>query len=253
MTHQQAVNKQAVERYLLDEMPEIERFAFEEHLFDCEICADDVRTGALMREGVQAGLLPGQGITDKAEGFSHEAEGRRQKAEDAVAKTRDPGPEPQAPGPRTQAPGPSTPAWRSTMPWAVAATLAIFAGYQALWVVPELRERMIGPMVLSPVTLRGASRGAEPTLTRPTAGVISLAVDLSGVAAGARLTYDLRAADGTSVASGTAAAPPPGTPLLLLIPASALNSAGRYVLTIGTGDGPGSASVDYRFNIDSEK
>ena len=44
MTHQQAVDKQAVERYLLDEMPEIERFAFEEHLFDCDICADDVRS-----------------------------------------------------------------------------------------------------------------------------------------------------------------------------------------------------------------
>ena len=58
MTHQQAVDKQAVERYLLDEMPEIERFAFEEHLFDCDICADDVRTGALMREGVEAGFLP---------------------------------------------------------------------------------------------------------------------------------------------------------------------------------------------------
>ena len=103
------------------------------------------------------------------------------------------------------------------------------------------------------MTLRGASRGTEPTLTRPATGVISLAVDLTGVAAGARLTYDLRAADGGSVASGTAAAPPPGTPLLLLIPASDLDSTGRYVLAIVTGDGPGSASVDYRFTIESEK
>ena len=44
------------------------------------------------------------------------------------------------------------------------------------------------------------------------------------------------------MASGTAAAPPPGTPLLLLIPASALDSAGRYVLAVGTGDGPGSVT-----------
>jgi hypothetical protein len=135
----------------------------------------------------------------------------------------------------------------------VAAILALAVGYQSLWVVPELRSRVIGPAVLSPVTLRGASRGTEPTLTRPATGVISLAVDLTGVAAGARLTYDLRAADGTSVASGTAAAPPPGTPLLLLIPASALDSAGRYVLAVGTGNGPGSASVEYRFTLESEK
>jgi Putative zinc-finger len=241
MTHQQAVDKHAVERYLLDEMPEIERYAFEEHLFDCEACADDVRTGAVMREGVAAGLLP-DAITDKAEG-------KRQKAEDDLRQqTQGPGPKIQDPRPK-----PQDPAWRAAVPWAVAAMLAITAGYQSLVVVPDLRTRVVGPSVLSPVTLRGASRGTEPTLTRPATGVISLAVDLTGVAAGARLTYDLRAADGASVASGTAAAPPPGTPLLLLIPASALDSAGRYVLTVATGDAPGSASEDYGFSVESEK
>ena len=69
------------------------------------------------------------------------------------------------------------------------------------------------------------------------------------VAAGARLTYDLRAADQTSVASGTAVAPPPGTPLLLLVPASALQTTGRYVLTVGTGEAPGSASVNFQFSV----
>ena len=241
MTHQQAVDKQAVERYLLDEMPEIERFAFEEHLFDCDICADDVRTGALMREGVEAGFLPAAATTVVApaasglDAFASKAAVTGETSQHANLT------------PRAGA------GWRSALPWAVAAALAIAAGYQSLWVVPELRARVVGPSVLSPVILRGASRGTEPTLTRPTTGVISLAVDLTGVAAGARLTYDLRAADGRSVASGTAAAPPPGTPLLLLIPASDLDSTGRYVLAIVTGDGPGSASVDYRFTIESEK
>jgi hypothetical protein len=127
--------------------------------------------------------------------------------------------------------------------------LALAVGYQTLWVVPGLRSQVMGPTVLSPVTLRGASRGAAPTLTRPTSGVISLAVDLAGVPAGARLTYDLRAADGASVASGTAAAPPPGTPLLLLIPASALKTPGTYALSVAASDGPGSAAVDYSFTI----
>lgn len=127
--------------------------------------------------------------------------------------------------------------------------LALAAGYQALWVVPGLRDQVIGPSVLSPVTLRGASRGAEPTLTRPASGAISLAVDLAGIPAGSRLTYDLRAADGVSVATGTAAVPPPGTPLLLLIPASALEGAGRYVLSVRPGGEAGSASVDYPFTI----
>jgi hypothetical protein len=228
MTHQQAVDKHSAERYLLDEMPELERFAFEEHFFSCEICAEDVRTGATMREGVKAGLLP-------------EPTSRPQDLE--------------APGPRDlKTPGPQDPRTsrprdlRTFLPWAVAAMLALAVGYQSMWVVPGLRSQVIGPSVLSPVTLRGASRGAEPTLSRPSDGALSLAVDLAGVAAGARLTYDLRAADGASVATGTAAAPPAGTPLLLLIPASALESTGTYVLSIGSGEA-GSAPVEYRFTL----
>jgi hypothetical protein len=126
---------------------------------------------------------------------------------------------------------------------------AVAASYQALVVVPGLRQQIIGPSVLSPVTLRGATRGTEPTLTRPATGAIALAVDLAGVAAGAGLTYDLRAAEGVSVASGTAIAPPSGTPLLLLIPASTLDSAGQYTLSVGTSSAPGSAALDYHFTL----
>jgi hypothetical protein len=242
MTHQQALDKQSVERYLLDEMPEIERYAFEEHLFDCEICAEDVRAGAVMVEGVKAGLRPpaaaGASIpAAPAIGTVEPRESREPLAPREPRELREPRGSPRSP-------------WRVALPWAVAASLAVAAAYQTLWVVPALRDQIIGPTVLSPVTLRGASRGPEPTLTRP-AGVISLAVDLSGVPAGSRLSYDLRAADGRSVASGAAAAPPPGTPLLLLIPASSLDAPGQYVLAVVTGDGPG--SVEYRFTIESEK
>ena len=55
MTHADAIRTLAVERYLLDEMPEIERFAFEEHFFDCAECADDLRAGSTMRQAVKAG------------------------------------------------------------------------------------------------------------------------------------------------------------------------------------------------------
>jgi hypothetical protein len=248
MTHEQAVEKQATERYLLDEMPELERFAFEEHLFACPVCAADVRAGGVLQDGVKAGLLPL--VT---------AEGTRQNAEEGPQDLKTPRPQdsktpdakPQVPSPRSQVPSPAFQAPRlpTAVPWAAAAMFALAASYQALWVVPSLRHQIIGPSVLSPVTLRGATRGTEPTLTRPTTGVIALAVDLAGVAAGAGLTYDLRAAEGVSVASGTAVAPPPGTPLLLLIPASTLNADGRYTLSVGTSGAPGSASLDYRFTI----
>ena len=57
MTHAVAVATHAVERYLLDEMTELERHRFEEHYFDCQDCAADLRAGTLLREGVAAGML----------------------------------------------------------------------------------------------------------------------------------------------------------------------------------------------------
>jgi hypothetical protein len=54
MTHQQAIDGMASERYLLDEMSEPERFEFEAHYFDCPECAEDVRLGHLIREEATA-------------------------------------------------------------------------------------------------------------------------------------------------------------------------------------------------------
>ena len=57
MTHNEAVENYATERYLLGEMTEAERQSFEAHYFECETCADDLRAGSRMRDGVAAGLL----------------------------------------------------------------------------------------------------------------------------------------------------------------------------------------------------
>lgn len=219
MTHDRAVATHAAERYLLDEMPELERFQFEEHYFDCAECADTVRLGGVMQDGVAAGLLPA--IT----------------AATAPAAVHEPS--------TSRASGGSM---GRLLPWAVAATLALATGYQTLVVVPGLRDQAVGPQALAPLTLRAASRGAVPTLVRPTSGVVSFALDVNGIAAGTRLAYDLRAADGTSVATGSAAAPPPGAPLLLLVPASAFPSEGSYTLSVAAAEG-GRVVADYRFTL----
>ena len=46
MDHSEAVREMAVERYLLDELTPHVRDAFEEHMFDCRVCAEDLRAGA---------------------------------------------------------------------------------------------------------------------------------------------------------------------------------------------------------------
>src|SRR6266852_1735582 len=202
MNHLQAVNTSAPERYLLEEMSELERHAFEDHYFSCADCAEDVRLGALMREGAKAGFI------DAAKaGSVVSLAGTRA----ARAKT----------------------VWRASvvLPWAAAATLALVAGYQSLMLAPG-QDRRIQPQALTPITLRPASRGAEPVVPLPAGtAAIALAVDV-GASRGPELAYDLRVVGGTSVASGRVVAPQPGVPLLLLIPAWTLTPAGHYILSI---------------------
>ena len=62
MTHEEAVSTLASERYLLEEMSGPERETFEEHYFSCVECADDVRAGGVMRDGVRAGLMNEQTV-----------------------------------------------------------------------------------------------------------------------------------------------------------------------------------------------
>ena len=46
MDHHQATQLTAVEKYLLDELPPEVRDEFEEHFFDCQECATDLRATA---------------------------------------------------------------------------------------------------------------------------------------------------------------------------------------------------------------
>src|SRR5215467_5533997 len=50
MDHNEAVRQNATERYLLDELDPELRDQFEEHLFDCQDCALDLRAGAMFVE-----------------------------------------------------------------------------------------------------------------------------------------------------------------------------------------------------------
>jgi len=45
MEHQEAIDNYAAEGYLLDELTDAERHAFEEHFADCDTCFADVRDG----------------------------------------------------------------------------------------------------------------------------------------------------------------------------------------------------------------
>ena len=50
MDHGEALQQKATERYLLDELDPEVKDQFEEHLFDCQECALDVRAAAMFVE-----------------------------------------------------------------------------------------------------------------------------------------------------------------------------------------------------------
>jgi hypothetical protein len=54
MSHDEAIKDGATERYVLEEMTDEERDAFEEHYFECVVCAEDVRAAIAVREGLAA-------------------------------------------------------------------------------------------------------------------------------------------------------------------------------------------------------
>ncbi len=213
MTHADAVSTLATERYLLGDMTDAERDAFEAHFFDCTECAADVRAAATMADGARLGLI--------------EAPRVRPFVSPRAAST-----------------------WRQSaiLPWAIAATLAVVVVYQA-WPTSSSFTSLPSALALAPITLRPASRGEDASIdVAPGSPGIALAIDLTSAPTGT-LEYDLRTADGRDVAAGQVPAPPSGQPLLLLVPARLLTPSTRYILAIRNSVNPGLTTAEYRFTV----
>ena len=207
MTHQHAIDTHAAERYLLNEMPELERYTFEEHFFECEVCAEDMRVASQLR----------------------------QEASTVFAG---------APAARAARPARSRAA--VTLPWAAAAVLAIGLVYG----VQRAPGFGSATLVLAPVALRPATRGAVPTVTLPEGdAVVSLALEVNLPEGGAPLTYSLGRDDGEAeIASGRADAPAPGMPLIVVVPASRLSPGASHVIRVGRPDSQ-VPPLEYRFAV----
>lgn len=138
LTHEQAVGTMACERYLLDELSELERQAFEDHFFTCADCADAVRVGELMRVGArEAGRAQPLAFTPRRERL-----------------------------------------WTVAVPWAAAASLALIVGYQYTTVPGasgDERSYALQPVTLRPA-IRGADVVIRPVAGDP-AVVLAIEAD----------------------------------------------------------------------------
>ncbi len=217
MTHHQALESSAAERYLLEEMSELERFRFEEHFFDCEECAETMRLGHRLRTDAKEIFAAAPSLPASAEVVPLR-EGRL--------------------------------AWRPSarvaLPWAAAAVMAIGLMYQAGG--PGIPSQDEEARAFAPVALRPASRGETPTVVLPAeGGSVALALDVNTGARDEEITYTLTGADGGAVATGRARVPAQGTPLLLLVPAERLEAGGPFVLTLVGSGGSAGPPAEYRF------
>jgi len=208
--HVFADKEDAAERYLLGEMTEADRDAYEQHFFQCVECADEVKATARFMDTCRSVL------------------GDRGDA-GALAPMQ----------PRRV----WLPRWRTrtsaVLTGALAATLAIMV-YQNAVTIPRLTGAM-APRALAAVSLASTSRGAATqTIAVPRRQPFLIFVDIPPAAAD---TYEcsIVAKDGTAIPVSISAAQTQDA-VPLLIPAGLLE-AGEYTLVVrgrhaGTGDVP---------------
>lgn len=218
MEHQEAVSRQAAERYVLGELPPGEREAFEEHFFQCPACAEEVRLGALVLANVRAVL----------------AEDVRLQSTGRVARLL---------------------AWKPLAPVALAACLILLlsTAYLGLVSVPALQRELAAlraPQAYPAIFLRPVVRGEEQLIEAPRGSAfLGLSLDLPPESRFASYRCRLFTQDGRLAASIDAPAPAsPGAPLNLLLSTAALHP-GSYTLVLTPGEGSRSQQELSRFHF----
>src|ERR1017187_3100403 len=224
MEHNRAVEIQAVERYLLGEMPPDEREDFEEHYFTCAECAQDVRAAARFRANARE-------LLRNPEQFSPPAEERRR--------------------------GFSWWSFPSMAPVAVSVLLLGVVVYQTGFEIPSLK-RQAGPQAIAEgavaVTLRDTTRGAEGakvTQIPRGSGLVSLHFDIISDQKQPSYECTIMDASGKILAVPTIESPKGDEPAIIQLRRESF-PPGRYSIAVrgalSTG-GPGRNSSKYEFEI----
>jgi anti-sigma factor RsiW len=236
MNHDEAVQEMATERYLLDELSPELREAFEEHMFDCQECAFDVRAGNVFLTEAKVQLPAIMAAAAPAESARPEAsrEPRQIKKPWWSFLT---------------APAFAVPAF--------AMLLGVIA-FQNVSTIPSLRSAATEPRMLPWSSLHMGTRGAEPTVVRADRkqGAVIL-IDLPQQPVYTSYAVDLYDPQGKRIWTQTVTASSPndggaGT-LSLLIPGAGLEQ-GSYSLNLagispqGARTELGRRALDVHFN-----
>ena len=165
MDHTESIRLMAAEKYLLGELTPEQREQFEEHFFDCQECALDVRAGAALVEHSKVVL---------AEPV-------------AISPARTP-----------VAAKPGRWAWlRPAFVVPVLAVLLVVVGYQNLVTYPQLKQLASSPQILPWASINVSTRGTSTTQisTRPREG-FHLLVNIPPESRYTSYTFDLSSPSG---------------------------------------------------------
>jgi hypothetical protein len=215
MDHATATRHATAEAYVLGELGDEQRAAFEEHFFTCPECAEEVKALAVF-------------VDDARSILAKEPASRRL-----------------ATAARRLLPGP----WRPLTALPLAATVLLLFGvtvYQSTVTVPRLRHELAqarAPQATSWHFLTVARSDPPEVQVSKHQRMIGLTLSRSGYESHPRYRVDVRDAEGTQVLSTAVPAPPAGDELQLLLPVAELR-AGRYALVLsGLGGADDAASA----------
>ena len=208
MNHADALREMSVERYMLGELTGTERDSFEEHMFECSLCAADLKTGVLFANAARGELAVQAPAREKSRGWFE---------------------------------------WLLRPQWmgpALAACLLVI-GYQGLVQQPALQEQIaaansphiVGTLSFSSGAVRG---GGLPQVNAAAKGSFVLQVDLPPQPRPKSYLCSLYAPSGTLVWKGSIDASQAGDTVSISVPTAA-TQAGRNTLVV-QGDGADAAS-----------
>jgi hypothetical protein len=233
MEHEKTIQNLAVESYFLGEMAPAEREAFEEHYFECSVCAEDVRAAS-------------QFLDD---------------AKNILADLREfapfrPEPKPEPVRARWSWAGGSRLGWlQPQFAGAAIAVLLVVAGVQNLGTIPGLRRQLSetsAPRILDQARIREQTRGDAAIVKHTPGGSMLLAFDLPDNTTASSLQFVVQSTGGAEVLRSSGETPASGKPVNFYIPKLDLPD-GSYTLVLKTGDSSGKDGLklaEYPFRLE---
>jgi hypothetical protein len=228
MDHNEAVHQMTVERYLLDELTPEARDAFEEHMFDCSACAEDVRTASAF---VDEAKLQLPALTENLPASPSTGSVRTRRTRNHWLSW-----------------------WRPVFVMPVFAALLVVVSYQNLVTLPEMSKAANQPRLLAWVPMHGSVRGggALPVTADREHGV-AFPIDLFQPPTGAAyvsFAFVLVDPEGKPIWTGSTSAPANDAQISLAIPGAILRT-GTYTVSVN-GIGPQGQSTPvgrYAFDL----